>query len=72
MTRLFHISDLHFGLEDQAALDWFRECVRRVDILRMGHVKIRPAPGFLFARQRRRWLEPRGRAADRVLRTLGR
>ncbi|WP_439568759.1 metallophosphoesterase family protein [Sphingopyxis sp.] len=29
MTRLFHISDLHFGLEDRAALDWFRECVRR-------------------------------------------
>lgn len=28
MTRLFHISDLHFGLEDRAALDWFRECVR--------------------------------------------
>ena len=29
MTRLFHISDLHFGLEDRAALGWFRECVRR-------------------------------------------
>ncbi len=29
MTRLFHISDLHFGLEDRAALHWFRECVRR-------------------------------------------
>ena len=29
MTRLFHISDLHFGLEDRAALAWFRECVRR-------------------------------------------
>lgn len=29
MTRLFHISDLHFGLEDRAALDWFRGCVRR-------------------------------------------
>lgn len=29
MTRLFHISDLHFGLEDHAALDWFRGCVRR-------------------------------------------
>ncbi|MFC0102543.1 metallophosphoesterase family protein [Sphingopyxis terrae] len=27
--RLFHISDLHFGLEDRAALAWFRECVRR-------------------------------------------
>lgn len=28
MTRLFHISDLHFGLEDPAALDWFTDCVR--------------------------------------------
>lgn len=23
MTRLFHVSDIHFGAEDQAALDWF-------------------------------------------------
>jgi len=29
VTRLFHISDLHFGLEDRAALGWFKECVRR-------------------------------------------
>ncbi|QCB56039.1 metallophosphoesterase [Sphingopyxis sp. PAMC25046] len=29
MTRLFHISDLHFGLEDRAALGWFTDCVRR-------------------------------------------
>ncbi|ALJ11488.1 metallophosphoesterase family protein [Sphingopyxis macrogoltabida] len=29
MTLLFHISDLHFGLEDCAALDWFRDIVRR-------------------------------------------
>ena len=28
MRRLFHISDLHFGLEDPAALDWFTDCVR--------------------------------------------
>lgn len=28
MIRLFHISDLHFGLEDPAALDWFTGCVR--------------------------------------------
>ena len=25
--RLFHASDLHFGAEDQAALDWFAACV---------------------------------------------
>ncbi|WP_033073982.1 metallophosphoesterase family protein [Sphingopyxis sp. MWB1] len=29
MMRLFHISDLHFGLEDRAALQWFSGCVRR-------------------------------------------
>lgn len=27
MTRLFHISDLHFGAEDKAALDWFEAIV---------------------------------------------
>ncbi len=26
--RLFHASDLHFGKEDRAALDWFAACVR--------------------------------------------
>ncbi|WP_374524369.1 metallophosphoesterase [Sphingopyxis sp.] len=29
MIRLFHISDLHFGLEDPAALTWFTDCVQR-------------------------------------------
>ncbi|SKB69668.1 metallophosphoesterase family protein [Sphingopyxis flava] len=29
MTLLFHISDLHFGLEDSAALAWFADCVTR-------------------------------------------
>jgi 3',5'-cyclic AMP phosphodiesterase CpdA len=29
MTVLFHASDLHFGAEDSAALDWFVECVRQ-------------------------------------------
>ena len=28
MTRLFHISDLHFGLEDRAAIDWFAHVVK--------------------------------------------
>jgi 3',5'-cyclic AMP phosphodiesterase CpdA len=27
MTRLFHVSDLHFGAEDRAALDWFAATV---------------------------------------------
>jgi 3',5'-cyclic AMP phosphodiesterase CpdA len=28
MTRLFHVSDLHFGREDQAAIRWFGETVQ--------------------------------------------
>ena len=28
MTRLFHVSDLHFGRADQQAIDWFAACVR--------------------------------------------
>ncbi|WP_420142405.1 metallophosphoesterase family protein [Sphingomonas sp.] len=28
MTRLFHVSDLHFGREDQAAIRWFADVVR--------------------------------------------
>ncbi len=27
MTRLFHVSDLHFGREDKAAIDWFAALV---------------------------------------------
>jgi len=27
VIRLFHASDLHFGAEDRAALDWFAACV---------------------------------------------
>lgn len=27
MIRLFHVSDIHFGAEDKAALDWFAACV---------------------------------------------
>ena len=29
MIRLFHVSDLHFGCEDRAAMDWFAACVAR-------------------------------------------
>ena len=28
MTKLYHISDLHFGMEDRIALDWFQNEVR--------------------------------------------
>jgi hypothetical protein len=38
-----------------------RECVTRIDVMRLGHAMIRPAPGFLFSQNRRRWTEPRGR-----------
>ena len=27
MIRLFHVSDIHFGAEDAAALAWFKKCV---------------------------------------------
>lgn len=27
--RLFHLSDIHFGLEDQRAIDWARDCIAR-------------------------------------------
>ena len=29
MTRLFHLSDIHFGLEDRHALDWVAQCIAR-------------------------------------------
>ena len=29
MTTLFHISDIHFGLEDTRALEWVVECIAR-------------------------------------------
>lgn len=27
--RLFHLSDIHFGLEDRRAIDWAKECIER-------------------------------------------
>lgn len=27
--RLFHLSDIHFGLEDRRAIEWARECIER-------------------------------------------
>ena len=27
MTKLFHVSDVHFGAEDPAAIAWFARCV---------------------------------------------
>jgi glycine/D-amino acid oxidase-like deaminating enzyme len=38
-----------------------RQCVSRVDILRLGHAMIRPSVGFLFHTGRRKLAAPRGR-----------
>jgi hypothetical protein len=38
-----------------------RECVSRIDIMRLGHAMIRPAPGFVFSPERRAWTRPHGR-----------
>jgi 3',5'-cyclic AMP phosphodiesterase CpdA len=51
MTLLFHISDLHFGLEDPAALAWFADCVvreRPAAVLITGDLTMR-ARGHEFA-----------------------
>ena len=37
-----------------------RECVSRVDVLRMGHAMVRPTPGFLTTPGRLRYAEGRG------------
>lgn len=35
-----------------------RECVSRIDVLRIGHAMARPVPGFLASPERKRWKEP--------------
>jgi protoporphyrinogen oxidase len=37
-----------------------RQCVQRIDIMRMGHAMVRPAPGFLYSAAREQWLKPLG------------
>jgi hypothetical protein len=37
-----------------------RQCVSRIDILRLGHAMARPVPGFLGSEQRRRLAEGSG------------
>ena len=34
-----------------------RDCVRSIDIMRLGHAMIRPSVGFLFSKERRFWSE---------------
>ena len=38
-----------------------RQCVGRIDIMRLGHAMVRPSPGFLFSEARLRWTKPLGR-----------
>ncbi len=38
-----------------------RQCVSRVDVLRLGHAMARPVPGFLNSPDRKRWASPDGR-----------
>jgi glycine/D-amino acid oxidase-like deaminating enzyme len=37
-----------------------RECVSRIDVMRMGHAMARPVPGFLGSESRRRFAESKG------------
>ncbi|MEO7145224.1 MAG: FAD-dependent oxidoreductase, partial [Bryobacteraceae bacterium] len=37
-----------------------RQCVSRIDVMRIGHAMARPIPGFLNSGQRRRWTEAPG------------
>lgn len=38
-----------------------RQCVSRIDIMRLGHAMVRPRPGFVFSAERAHWLKPLGR-----------
>jgi phytoene dehydrogenase-like protein len=38
-----------------------RQCVSHIDIMRLGHAMVRPAPGFMFSEARLRWTKPLGR-----------
>ena len=37
-----------------------RQCVTRIDVMRLGHAMVRPAVGFVFSEQRERWTKPFG------------
>lgn len=38
-----------------------RQCVSRIDIMRLGHAMVRPVPGFMFSAARRRFAESTGK-----------
>ncbi len=61
MIKLFHVSDVHFGAEDPAALDWFAACVaqERPDAVVMtGDLTMRARTAEFEAGAR--WLETLG------------
>lgn len=48
MIRLFHVSDVHFGAEDPAAIAWFTDCVARERpdaVIMTGDLTMRATPG---------------------------
>lgn len=62
MTRLFHVSDIHFGAEDRAALDWFAQCVAAEQpdaVIVTGDLTMRARRREFAAAQA--WLEALGR-----------
>ncbi len=62
MTRLFHVSDVHFGREDRAAIDWFGARVREEApdaIVMTGDLTMRARHGEFAAAAK--WLEGLGR-----------
>lgn len=62
MNRLFHVSDIHFGAEDPAALDWFARCVAAEQpdaVIVTGDLTMRARREEFAAAQA--WLEALGR-----------
>ncbi|HEV7288889.1 metallophosphoesterase family protein [Sphingomonas sp.] len=62
MIRLFHVSDIHFGAEDRAALDWFADRVAEEQpdaVIVTGDLTMRARQHEFAAAQE--WLESLGR-----------
>jgi glycine/D-amino acid oxidase-like deaminating enzyme len=53
--REFILNDLSRAHPD------IRECVSRIDVMRMGHAMVRPIPGAVFSETRKQALRPTGR-----------
>jgi 3',5'-cyclic AMP phosphodiesterase CpdA len=61
MTKLFHVSDVHFGAEDPAALEWFAACVAEEEpdaVVMTGDLTMRALPQEFDAGAR--WLQSLG------------